>query len=82
MPDRLLSRSYDIWALGCVYLEFLTWYFMGWGSVMEFSALREYKRNNLEADDDYFELTGAPETGNICSKVKPEVVQVSIGLKL
>ncbi|KAF5722005.1 kinase-like (PK-like) [Fusarium mundagurra] len=74
MPDGLLSRSYDIWALGCVYLEFLTWYFMGWDGVMEFSALREYKRNNLEADDAYFELTGAPETGNICSKVKPEVV--------
>ncbi|SCV57495.1 uncharacterized protein FFB14_15171 [Fusarium fujikuroi] len=74
MPDGLLSRSYDIWALGCVYLEFLTWYFMGWEGVMEFSALREYKRNNLEADDAYFELTGAPETGNICSKVKPEVV--------
>ncbi|RFN43100.1 kinase-like protein [Fusarium flagelliforme] len=74
MPDGLLSRSYDIWALGCVYLEFLTWYFMGWKGVMEFSTLREYKRNNLEADDAYFELTGAPETGNICSKVKHEVV--------
>ncbi|KAF5962697.1 kinase-like protein [Fusarium bulbicola] len=44
MPDGLLSRSYDIWALGYVYLEFLTWYFMGWEGVMEFSALREYKR--------------------------------------
>ncbi|KAI6762335.1 hypothetical protein HG531_002888 [Fusarium graminearum] len=73
MPDGLLSRSYDIWALGCVYLEFLTWYFMGWKGVTEFSTLREYKRNNLEADDAYFELTGAPETGNICGKVKPEV---------
>ncbi|RKL25999.1 hypothetical protein BFJ72_g13890 [Fusarium proliferatum] len=82
MPDGLSSPSYDIWALGCVYLEFLTWYFMGWEGVMEFSALREYKRNNHEADDAYFELTGAPETGNICSKVKPEVVHVSIHLKL
>ncbi|CAG7556534.1 unnamed protein product, partial [Fusarium equiseti] len=74
MPDGLLSRSYDIWALGCVYLEFLTWYFMGWKGVMEFSTLREYKRNHLEADDAYFELNGAPETRNICSKVKHEVV--------
>lgn len=82
IPDGLLSRSYDIWALGCVYLEFLTWYFMGWKGVMEFSTLREYKRNNLEADDAYFELTGAPETGDICSKVKHEVVHVSINRKL
>jgi len=82
MPDGLLSRSYHIWALGCVHLEFLKWYFMGWKGVMEFSTLREYKRNKLEADDACFELTGAPETGHICSKVNHEVVHVSISSKL
>jgi len=77
MPGGLLSRSYDIWALGCLYLEFITWYFCGWKGVTEFSASRETKRNDLSADDCYFELSGSRETGNICSKVKPAVIRVS-----
>jgi serine/threonine protein kinase len=27
--QRGISRLYDIWALGCVYLEFITWYLIG-----------------------------------------------------
>ncbi|KAF2815138.1 uncharacterized protein BDZ99DRAFT_567033 [Mytilinidion resinicola] len=75
MPDGLLSRSYDIWALGCLYLEFISWYFLGWSGVMEFSASRETKRNDLSADDCYFELSGSRGTDNICSKVKPAVIR-------
>jgi len=77
MPAGLLSRSYDIWALGCLYLEFITWYFLGWNGVTQFSVLRETKRNDLSADDCYFELTGSRETGSICSKIKPSVTRVS-----
>jgi serine/threonine protein kinase len=29
LGDGVISTSYDIWALGCVYLEFITWYFGG-----------------------------------------------------
>ena len=76
MPDVLLSRSYDIWALGCLYLEFITWYFLGWNAVTQFSASRETKRNDLSADDCYFELSSSRDTGNICSKVKPAVIRV------
>lgn len=77
MPGGLLSRSYDIWALGCLYLEFITWYFLGWDGVLRFSKLRETKRNDLSAEDCYFELLGSPGTTEICSKVKPSVVRVS-----
>ncbi|KAM5355171.1 hypothetical protein ACJ41O_001817 [Fusarium nematophilum] len=75
MPDGLLSRSYDVWALGCLYLEFITWYFLGWNGVTQFSASRETKRNDLSADDCYFELSSSRDTGNICSKVKPAVIR-------
>ncbi|RSL77229.1 hypothetical protein CEP51_009253 [Fusarium floridanum] len=75
MPDGLLSRSYDIWALGCLYLEFITWHFLGWNGVTQFSASRETKRNDLSADDCYFELSSSRDTGNICSKVKPAVIR-------
>jgi serine/threonine protein kinase len=27
---KMVSQSYDIWTLGCVLLEFVTWYLYGW----------------------------------------------------
>lgn len=37
-----ISRAYDIWSLGCVYLEFITWYLMGYKAVKyTFPKLRE-----------------------------------------
>lgn len=76
MPDGLLSRTYDIWALGCVYLEFISWYLLGWNGLTAFSTSRETKRNDLSPDDCYFELSSSRETGSICSSVKPSVFRV------
>lgn len=28
-PDARIDQKYDIWSLGCVFLEFLTWYLLG-----------------------------------------------------
>ncbi|KAH7127608.1 hypothetical protein EDB81DRAFT_907961 [Dactylonectria macrodidyma] len=36
----IVSASYDIWTLGCVYLEFLTWWLGGWIRVHEFADQR------------------------------------------
>ncbi|PVH79110.1 kinase-like protein [Cadophora sp. DSE1049] len=35
-----IGRSYDIWTLGCLYLEFITWLMGGWDLVDEFFFLR------------------------------------------
>lgn len=35
-----VSYSYDIWALGCVFLEFVTWWFGGWRLVEDFRTQR------------------------------------------
>ncbi|KAI0385750.1 kinase-like protein [Hypomontagnella monticulosa] len=35
-----ISRRYDIWGLGCLYLDFLTWLFLGFKGVDEFSMTR------------------------------------------
>lgn len=37
LPDSIISSSYDIWALGCLYLDFITWCFGGWKYVEEFA---------------------------------------------
>lgn len=38
--DLMLCPSADIWALGCVYLEFITWLFGGWNGVECFAFRR------------------------------------------
>ncbi|KAI0095670.1 kinase-like domain-containing protein [Nemania sp. FL0031] len=43
--DEIASTSYDIWALGCVYLEFITWYFGG------YKYQREFGRKRLTSGD-------------------------------
>lgn len=35
-----LTSAYDIWSLGCVLLEFITWYLAGWDTVEEFKRSR------------------------------------------
>ncbi|KAI1331995.1 kinase-like protein [Xylariaceae sp. FL0255] len=39
-PDDLNSRSWDIWQLGCIYLEFLIWLLLGWDGIAQFSHAR------------------------------------------
>ncbi|WDK12643.1 protein kinase [Colletotrichum graminicola] len=40
LETYLLSPSYDIWSLGCIYLEFIAWWHGSWSSVLEFGDLR------------------------------------------
>ena len=35
-----VSRAYDIWSLGCVYLEVVTWFLKDWDDVEEFRKNR------------------------------------------
>ncbi|KAF2023875.1 hypothetical protein EK21DRAFT_79993, partial [Setomelanomma holmii] len=40
IKEAPISRSYDIWAFGCVLLEMVTWLLGGWELVEEFSLAR------------------------------------------
>lgn len=40
MPGAKISRSYDIWSLGCVFLEFISWYLGGQPDVDAFIQAR------------------------------------------
>ncbi len=39
-PERVSPYSYDVWSLGCVYLEFVTWYVGGRKLLEELDRLR------------------------------------------
>lgn len=56
--NKANGRSHDIWALGCVYLDFIAWLLGGWDLVDEFAQSRVSKDPNwcdLETDT-YFQI--------------------------
>ncbi len=76
----VISQSYDIWTLGCVYLEFLAWLMGGWKLVHKFARDRQTTERaspGTEAKlDRFFELETSHDiiTG---ARVKKEVTDVS-----
>lgn len=52
LPEKgARSRKYDIWSLGCIFLEFTIWLLHGFDRVRKFRALRagqSFSNNNLE----------------------------------
>ena len=75
-----VGRSYDIWTLGCLYLEFITWQLGGWKLVEEFVEQR------MSPDpmwwsiptDTFFEVVGMDNESKSEARVKPSVSQVSL----
>lgn len=51
-----VSRAYDIWSLGCIFLEFITWLLEGSQGLNEFSAARMLVGEDGVEDDVYFTL--------------------------
>jgi serine/threonine protein kinase len=49
-----VSKAYDIWSLGCLYLEFITWLVCGWEGVEEFAHVRSVKIGVGDLLDDKF----------------------------
>jgi serine/threonine protein kinase len=84
MPGGEISRSFDIWTLGCLYLEFATWLLGGWPLVKKFQRLRRMKdaaHPNAHLDT-FFEIVKDSRTGVLAARVKPEVTSVSLPLRV
>lgn len=84
ISDARVSRPFDIWSLGCLYLEFITWILLGNESIDKFASKRMNDKGNRPRfkTDDFFSivvnigpliLTRAPEH----ARVKPSVTHVS-----
>ncbi|KAG9230454.1 kinase-like domain-containing protein [Amylocarpus encephaloides] len=77
--SRPISRAYDVWSLGCVYLEFMTWFLMGPKGLEDFTKARAYDKGvgQLAAytDSAFYELL-RPENGMApYARVKPSVTR-------
>ena len=57
-PDPLIrdfvSHKYDMWSLGCVCLEFVTWLILGYKAIHIFSDFRGNTTHNVKINNDYF----------------------------
>jgi serine/threonine protein kinase len=55
MIGMFISRAYDMWCLGCVYLEFISWLILGVEAIHEFSNSRGTTyTQSTEFSDDFF----------------------------
>lgn len=75
-----VGPSHDIWALGCLYLEFIAWALGGWDLVDKFQKAREVRDSDeyygISLDDRFFKITIGNE-GEPVAKVKRSVTSVS-----
>ncbi|CAM1510687.1 Fc.00g010220.m01.CDS01 [Cosmosporella sp. VM-42] len=67
-----ISRDYDIWTVGCLFLELLTWLLGGTKSVAEFEDKR-MTQYITGAKNNIFFILKKDKEGNYVAQVKPEV---------
>lgn len=74
----IIRQSYDIWSLGCVYLEFIAWMLGGHKMTQKFALRRNSPDVFLaNADSDtFFEVVRDANSDEEEFRVKPAVVQV------
>ncbi|KAF7559256.1 hypothetical protein G7046_g4896 [Stylonectria norvegica] len=67
-----ISRSYDIWTMGCLYLEFVAWLLGGWELVRHLAVVRKPQgvHSGIPAAAPFYD-----SDGHGTAKVKPEVTK-------
>jgi serine/threonine protein kinase len=69
--------SSDIWSLGCIFLEFITWLVGGWGLLFEFYESRvDFDPMFFDTQTDIFFEIVKSTNGNTAAMVKPAVTKV------
>lgn len=79
LEGAVVGQSYDIWTLGCLYLELITWQLGGARLLQEFRRKRTmHDPMRLRATDTFFEIVRCEQTNTVGSMVKPAVMDVRI----
>lgn len=83
-PEYAVSKVHgpacDVWALGCIFLEFVTWYCGGYHAVKRFSEVRLAPDEETDPiDSDAFFLV-VQEENRRAANIKPCVISVSSDL--
>ncbi|TRX98494.1 hypothetical protein FHL15_000568 [Xylaria flabelliformis] len=79
--EDIINLNYDVWCLGCVYLEFITWAVLGWSAVDNFGYIRTSETNDrrtssvrgYDIEDTFFrKVAHAPRLYDL-SGLKPKI---------
>ncbi|KAI8635652.1 kinase-like domain-containing protein [Xylariaceae sp. FL1651] len=73
MPGQHICSKYDIWSLGCVFLELCTWWLGGFSSVKEFENQRAPEPGRIIEEPKYFFIP--EQTHDAQAQLKPVVVE-------
>jgi serine/threonine protein kinase len=71
--DLPISRAYDIWSLGCVFLEFIIWLLDGPQGLEKFADDRLMKARDGVYDNSFFIVALRSDTGKYVADVRPSV---------
>lgn len=73
-----VSRAWDVWGLGCTYLEFVTWFLLGPSGLTEFAKRRTTRTAAGKLSDEYFEtFIDSCQPGGVGATLKESVLSVS-----
>ncbi|KAK5655779.1 hypothetical protein OQA88_5317 [Cercophora sp. LCS_1] len=78
-PDGIIKTSYDIWCLGCIFLNMAVWYFDGWEGIENFLTRRQkvgFSLHGVPFHTGEFYFADKDDDGKPVAKVKPVVHQV------
>ncbi|KAF5865006.1 hypothetical protein ETB97_005571 [Aspergillus alliaceus] len=75
-PWEKVNRAFDIWSLGCLYLEFITWIVLGEEAIRKFAERRGQDDSDYELNTDFFystnRMTVRPSVGEWVAHLKRE----------
>jgi serine/threonine protein kinase len=77
LQPKIIRQSYDIWCLGCVYMEFVTWMLGGVKLWKDFARLRlTWDVFQSAKSDTFFEIVKNEDTDDVRVMVKEAVTKV------
>lgn len=76
---RIIRQSYDIWSLGCLFLEFITWSLGGKDLLLEFARKRSSPDPYMSGidSDTFFQIDDPEAKDSTAASVKQAVIEVS-----
>ncbi|KAF4816354.1 putative cyclin-dependent serine/threonine-protein kinase [Colletotrichum siamense] len=80
LRKKIIKQSYDIWTLGCLYLEFIAWMLGGWGLVEELESRRRRMPPGHAQADCFFEIRDSVKFARVEAVVKPNVEEFVLEL--
>ncbi|CAG8978314.1 hypothetical protein HYALB_00005900 [Hymenoscyphus albidus] len=61
---KVITRKYDIWSLGCLFLELLIWRLRGWQKLTYFNRVRYLTSREGRGDQKYYDIVKTKNSGS------------------